>query len=41
MAFANSEWIVKLHYAFQDVKNVSIIRSGDSLMKIFSSHSCI
>jgi len=22
MAFSNSDWIVKLHYAFQDVKNV-------------------
>lgn len=24
MAFSNSDWIVKLHYAFQDAKNVSL-----------------
>ena len=23
MAFSNSDWIVKLHYAFQDAKNVN------------------
>ena len=23
MAFSNSDWIVKLHYAFQDGRNVS------------------
>jgi hypothetical protein len=43
MAFSNSDWIVKLHYAFQDIKNVGnkIFRDDELLVFFFFFDSLV